>query len=79
MWPNGGDNKNVVRALFMYDSDDTGVVHVLCSNDGNNTHAVYARMEELIILHMHMLTCNIISIFLITHHVELELIIYYYS
>ena len=38
---------HAVRVLFMYGGDNTGVVRFLCPNDGDNTHAVRALMEEL--------------------------------
>ena len=38
---------HVVRAMFLYDSDNTGVVRVLRQNDGNIMHAVRAPMAEL--------------------------------
>ena len=47
MIPNGVDNMHVVRALFLYDSDNTGVVRFLCPNDGDNTHAVCAIIAEI--------------------------------
>ena len=38
---------HVVRALFPYDGDNTGIVRVLSPNDGDNTHNVRALMAEL--------------------------------
>ena len=38
---------HVVRALFPYDGENTGVVHVLCPNDGDYMHAICALMSEL--------------------------------
>ena len=47
MIPNGGDNMHIVRALFLYDGDNTVVVRFLCTNDGDNMHAVRAPISEL--------------------------------
>ena len=47
MWPNCGDHMHLVRALFLYDGYNTGVVRVLCPNDVDNTHYVRALMAEL--------------------------------
>ena len=38
---------HVVRSLFLYEGDNTGVVRVLCPNDGDNMHDVRALMVEL--------------------------------
>ena len=38
---------HVVRALFPYDGDNTGIIPVLCPNGGDNTHDVRALMSEL--------------------------------
>ena len=38
---------HVVCALFPYDSDNMGVLRVLCTNDGDNTHDVRALKEDL--------------------------------
>ena len=45
MRPNGGDNMHVLYALLLYDDDNTGVVRVLCSNEGDNTHAAHVLLE----------------------------------
>ena len=47
MRPNGVDKMYLVRALFIYDGDNTGVVRFLYPNESNNTHAVRALMAEL--------------------------------
>ena len=46
MIPNGGDNIQVVCALSLYAGDITGIVHVLCPNDGDNTHTIRSLMSE---------------------------------
>ena len=38
---------HIVCALFPYDGDNTGVVRVLCTNDGDNTHNVCALMPDV--------------------------------
>ena len=47
MLSNVGDNKHVVHAMFPYDSNNTDVIRVLCTNDNDNMHAVCALIEEL--------------------------------
>ena len=38
---------HIIRALFLYDSNTTGVQRVLCPNDSDNTHGVRTIMAEL--------------------------------
>ena len=48
---------HILRALFLYDSDNTGVVCVLCSYEGDNMHTVHAVMEEFTLLYSCLMRC----------------------